>query len=65
MNEIKNLDDFDELSDTTHNNIFLSNNNKNKNKSGLNIFLNKSANKKDFKIRKQEEIKQIINKIKK
>ena len=66
MNEIKNLDDFDELCNTTHNNIFLSNNNiNNKNKSGLNIFLNKSANKKDFKIRKQEEIKQIINKIKK
>ena len=65
MNEIKNLDDFDELSDTTHNNIFLNNNNKNKNKSGLNIFLNKSANIKDFKIRKQEEIKQIINRIKK
>ena len=64
MNEIKNLDDFDELCNTTHNNIFLSNN-KNKNKSGLNIFLNKSANIKDFKIRKQEEIKQIINKIKK
>ena len=65
MNEVKNLDDFDELCNTTHNNIFLSNNNKNKNKSGLNIFLNKSANKKDFKIRKQEEIKQIINRIKK
>ena len=66
MNEIKNLDDFDELCNTTHNNIFLSNNNiNNKNKSGLNIFLNKSANKKDFKIRKQEEIKQIINRIKK
>ena len=65
MNEIKNLDDFDELCNTTHNNIFLNNNNKNKNKSGLNIFLNKSANIKDFKIRKQEEIKQIINKIKK
>ena len=66
MNEVKNLDDFDELCNTTHNNIFLSNNNNNnKNKSGLNIFLNKSANKKDFKIRKQEEIKQIINRIKK
>jgi hypothetical protein len=65
FSEIKYIDYFDELFNTsniTNNNIILGNKNK---KSGLNTFLNGAIKTKDFKNRKAEEIKQIMNTIKK
>jgi hypothetical protein len=65
FSEIKYIDYFDELFNTSNiskNNIILGNKNK---KSGLNTFLNGAIKTKDFKNRKAEEIKQIMNTIKK
>ena len=65
FSEIKYIDYFDELFNTSNiskNNIILGNKNK---KSGLNTFLNEAMKTKDFKNRKAEEIKQIMNTIKK
>ena len=58
FSEIKYIDYFDELFNTSN----ITNKNK---KSGLNTFLNGAIKTKDFKNRKAEEIKQIMNTIKK
>lgn len=60
ITEENNMNDFSEICNTTNNvNI------RNKNKKGLNIFFTTAPNNKDFKMEKVEEIKNIINCLKK
>ena len=61
MTEEKNSDDFSQICNTTLNNT----NVKNKNKNRLDIFFSGITKYKDFKQEKVEEIKQIMNKLKK
>ena len=59
--EENNIDGFSEICNTTSNNLIIND----KNKVGLNMFLYGNTKNKDFKKRKVEELKLIIDKIKK
>ena len=61
MTESKNIDEFSEICNTMSNNLVTND----KNKAGLNMFLCGNAKYKDFKKRKVEELKHIIDDLKK
>ena len=61
MTESKNMDEFSEICNTMSNNLVTND----KNKAGLNMFLCGNAKYKDFKKRKVEELKHIIDDLKK
>ena len=61
MTESKNMDEFSEICNTMSNNLVIND----KNKAGLNMFLCGNAKYKDFKKRKVEELKHIIDDLKK
>ena len=61
MTESKNMEEFSEICNTMSNNLVIND----KNKAGLNMFLCGNAKYKDFKKRKVEELKHIIDDLKK
>ena len=61
MTESKNIDEFSEICNTMSNNLVIND----KNKAGLNMFLCGNNKYKDFKKRKVEELKHIIDDLKK